>query len=67
MKAITAGDFVKHKTIVWINGGKPFRVIKVENDKAYCEYIGSNSIQYFHEFYTEQLIVVNETSLNQST
>ena len=31
MKAVKEGDFVKHKTIAWMNGGKPFHVIKVEN------------------------------------
>lgn len=67
MKAVTAGDFVKHKTIVWMNGGNPFRVIKIENDKAYCEYISHNSVHYFHEFYTEQLVVVNESSIKSQS
>ena len=59
MEEVKEGDFVKHKTIGWMNGGKPFHVIKVENGKAVCEYIGPNSIQYFHEFDIEQLIVVD--------
>ena len=59
METIQVGDFVKHKTISWMNNGKPFRVIKIENDKAFCEYTGQNSIQYFHEFDIEQLIVVS--------
>jgi hypothetical protein len=58
MEPVQAGDFVKHKTISWMNGGKPFRVIKVENGKAFCEYTGKNSIQYFHEFDAEQLVVI---------
>jgi hypothetical protein len=40
MEEIKEGDAVKHKTIAWMNGGKPFHVIKVENGKAYCEYTG---------------------------
>jgi hypothetical protein len=59
MEKIKEGDFVKHKTISWMNAGKPFLVIKVENGKAFCEYTGQNSIQYFHEFDIEQLIIVS--------
>jgi hypothetical protein len=59
MEPVQVGDFVKHKTISWMNNGKPFRVIKIENDKAICEYTGQNSIQYFHEFDIEQLIIVS--------
>jgi hypothetical protein len=65
MEAVKAGDFVKHKTISWMNGGKPFRVVKVENGKAICEYIGPNAIQYFHEFDTEQLLVIKEQVLKK--
>ena len=59
MEEVKEGDFVKHKTISWMNGGKPFRVVRVENGKTFCEYTGANSEQYFHEFDTEQLIVVD--------
>ena len=63
MKAVAEGDFVKHKTIEWMNGGKPFHVIKIENGKAFCEYTGPGSIQYFHEFDIEQLITVSKPLL----
>ncbi len=59
MEAVKVGDFVKHKTISWMNNEKPFRVIRIENGKAYCEYTGSNSIQYFHEFDIKQLLVID--------
>jgi len=58
MQGVQVGDLVKHKTISWMNSEKPFRVIRIENGKAYCEYTGSNGIQYFHEFDVEQLLVV---------
>lgn len=58
---IKEGDLVKHKTIHWINKGNPFRVIKIEEGKAFCEYDGRDSIKYFHEFELEQLIAVTET------
>ena len=57
MEEVKVGDFVKHKTITWMNNEKPFHVIKIENGKAYCEYIASNGVQYFHEFDVEQLVV----------
>lgn len=57
MEPVQPGDWVKHKTITWMNNEKPFRVIKIENGKAYCEYIGHNGVQYFHEFDVEQLVV----------
>jgi hypothetical protein len=57
METVKVGDLVKHKTISWMNGGKPFRVIKIEDDRVFCEYTGRNSTQYFHEFYIEQLII----------
>jgi hypothetical protein len=57
MESVQVGDFVKHKTISWMNNEKPFRVIRIENGRAYCEYTGSNGVQYFHEFDAEQLVV----------
>ncbi len=59
MQVVKEGDFVKHKTIGWMNGGKPFLVIKVENNKAFCAYTGHNSVEYFHEFDIQQLIIVD--------
>ena len=56
METVKVGDLVKHKTISWMNRGKPFKVLRIENGKAFCEYTGSNSIQYYHEFDVEQLI-----------
>jgi len=60
MEPVQVGDFVKHKTITWMNNGNPFRVIRIENEKAYCEYTGHNSVQYFHEFDVEQLVVTEK-------
>jgi hypothetical protein len=57
METVKEGDLVKHKTISWMNGGNPFKVLQIENGKAFCEYTGSNSTQYYHEFDVEQLIV----------
>jgi len=58
MEPVQVGDFVKHKTITWMNNENPFRVLKIENGKAYCEYKGRNDVQYYHEFDAEQLVVI---------
>jgi len=57
-KAVKEGDYVKHKTISWMNRGKPFHVISVENGKVYCEYTGKDDITNFYEFDVEQLVIV---------
>ena len=63
METVKVGDLVKHKTISWMNGGNPFKVLRIENGKAFCEYTGSNAIQYYHEFDVEQLISAATPSL----
>ena len=63
METVKSGDFVKHKTISWMNGGMPFHVVKVENGKAYCEYTGKDHVQYFHEFDVDQLLVVENATV----
>jgi hypothetical protein len=63
-KAVKEGNYVKHKTITWMNRGKPFHVIRVENGKAYCEYAGKDDIINFYEFDVEQLIIVQNISNN---
>ena len=60
MRDVREGDFVKHKTIAWMNRGKPFHVIKIENEKAYCEYLGKNNILQYHEFDLNQLVIVDK-------
>ena len=60
MKNVREGDFVKHKTITWMNGGRPFHVITIDNGKAFCEYFGKNNIQQFHEFDVNQLVIVRK-------
>ena len=65
VETVKAGDLVKHKTISWMNGGRPFRVVKVENGKAYCEYTGKEQVQYFHEFDVDQLIIVDNAPVEE--
>ena len=43
-KAASEGDYVKHKTITWMNRGKPFRVIKIENGKAVENWVQMNMV-----------------------
>ncbi len=62
MQNVREGDFVKHKTITWMNGGKPFHVIKIQDGKAYCEYTGKDNILKFHEFDAEQLVIVPDAN-----
>ncbi|HVX26196.1 MAG TPA: hypothetical protein VHB70_07625 [Parafilimonas sp.] len=62
MEEVETGDLVKHKTITWMNNEKPFHVIKIENGKAHCEYIGRNGVQYFHDFDVEQLVVIEKAT-----
>ena len=61
-KAASEGDYVKHKTITWMNRGKPFRVIKIENGKAYCEYSSKDNITNFYEFDLDQLVIVDDAN-----
>jgi len=63
-KVVKEGDFVKHKTITWMNRGKPFHVLKVENGKAYCEYTGKDGIINFYEFDADQLVIVHNPGHN---
>lgn len=38
METIKAGDTVRHKTFIRLNGGVAFNVLEVEDDRAFCDF-----------------------------
>ena len=60
METIEEGDIVRHKTITWINGGMPFNVIKIDEDKAECAYVGNDNSLKSYIFDVNQLLIVNK-------
>ena len=61
MEKIEVGDIVKHKTITWINGGMPFNVIKTDEDKADCAYVGNDNHLKTYVFDVDQLLIVHKS------
>ena len=61
METIQEGDIVRHKTITWINGGMPFNVVKIDQDKAECTYVGNDNSVKSYIFDVDQLLFVHKS------
>lgn len=60
MENVSAGDTVRHTTRIGLNGGVAFNVLKVENDRAYCDFFDENRVDRQDWFNVADLIVVNK-------
>jgi hypothetical protein len=60
MNTIQAGDTVRHKTFVMLNGGLAFNVLEVNGHLATCNYFDEKLVNKQTIFDTDDLIVVHK-------
>jgi hypothetical protein len=60
MEQINAGDTVRHKTLIHLNGGVAFSVLNVVDDRAYCDFFDEKGVNKQDWFTLSDLILVNK-------
>ena len=60
MENISAGDTVRHKTFIHLNGGIAFDVLAVEDDRAHCDFFDEKGVNKQQGFNLSDLILVNK-------
>ncbi len=60
MENINAGDTVRHKTFINLNGGVAFNVLDVEDDQAFCDFFDEKGVNRQEWFKLSDLMLVNK-------
>ena len=60
MEILKAGDTVRHKSKIHLNGGVAFNVVAIDDDRALCAYFDRDQVDCEEWFDIADLILVNK-------